>query len=162
MGLFDFAKGMGKKLFDNDDEAPSKIKETLEKDNPGIEGLDVTYADGMMLRSVPNDFDSKTEVVLPCGESFRVSEVVQGDGGVLFLKLADGRGWAFDSKPGVGICAEKDPELPGPRSENSRGYWCPKETMWSTRTGGPLCSKTSEVPPLLSTPRVPSLPLAVS
>lgn len=36
------------------------------------------------------------------GQRFWVVEEVAGQDGVTFLKLADGRGWAFDSKPGVG------------------------------------------------------------
>ncbi|PIE35332.1 MAG: peptidoglycan-binding protein LysM, partial [Gammaproteobacteria bacterium] len=29
MGLFDFASNLGKKLFDNDDDAPTKIKDAI-------------------------------------------------------------------------------------------------------------------------------------
>lgn len=53
------------------------------------------------------------QVVLP-GEVFKVQEVVLRTSGALFLKLADGRGWVFASKPGVGkMCAKVigDPEL---------------------------------------------------
>ncbi len=49
MGLFDFAADMGKKLFSSDDEAPAKIKESLEADNPGVENLDVKYDGGKVL-----------------------------------------------------------------------------------------------------------------
>jgi len=36
-------------------------------------------------------------------EEFQVSGEVRGEDGVLYLKLADGRGWVFESKPGVGV-----------------------------------------------------------
>jgi nucleoid-associated protein YgaU len=48
MGLFDFLKGNGKKLFNKEDEASGKIKDEIEKSNPGISGLDVTYQDGVV------------------------------------------------------------------------------------------------------------------
>lgn len=44
-----------------------------------------------------------TEFYLEPGEVFDVSQHVWGDNGVLFLRLADGRGWVFDRKPYVGI-----------------------------------------------------------
>lgn len=48
MGLFDFAKNIGKKLFGNDDDdAAEKIKAHIEADNPGIENLNITLEDGV-------------------------------------------------------------------------------------------------------------------
>lgn len=48
MGLFDFAKGIGKKLFGDDDaEAAEKIKAHIEADNPGVQNLDVKFEDGV-------------------------------------------------------------------------------------------------------------------
>lgn len=76
MGLFDFAKGMGKKLFNNDDEAPAKIKETLESDNPGIEGLDVSYADGKVsLSGKAVSAEAMEKAVLMAGNVDGVTEV---------------------------------------------------------------------------------------
>lgn len=48
MGLFDFVKNMGKKLFDRDDDAAAKIKAHIEQDNPGVEGLQVDFTDGVV------------------------------------------------------------------------------------------------------------------
>jgi osmotically-inducible protein OsmY len=48
MGLFSFAKGIGKSLFGKEAEASDKIKEEIERDNPGIDGLNVSYEDGMV------------------------------------------------------------------------------------------------------------------
>lgn len=51
MGLFDFAKGIGEKLF-GDEDAPAsqseKIKGHVEKDNPGISDLEVSVNDGVV------------------------------------------------------------------------------------------------------------------
>ncbi len=41
MGLFDFVKDVGHKLFGSKEEASEKIKEHIEEDNPGVEGLEV-------------------------------------------------------------------------------------------------------------------------
>merc|ERR1712032_1726358 len=44
---------------------------------------------------------------LAFGEQFLVSQEVRGADGVTFLRLSDGRGWAFDRKPGVGMMCTK-------------------------------------------------------
>lgn len=54
------------------------------------------------LRSAAEIDGSRREEALNPGEVFEVSEEIKGTEGVLFLRLADGRGWAFDRKPGVG------------------------------------------------------------
>ncbi len=46
MGLFSFAKSIGKKLFGIGDDPAVKIKEHIEEDNPGVEDLQVIYEDG--------------------------------------------------------------------------------------------------------------------
>lgn len=51
MGLFDFVKTIGKKLFDRDAEAADKIKEHIQKDNPGVECLQVGFDDGVVTLS---------------------------------------------------------------------------------------------------------------
>ena len=51
MGLFDFAKNIGDKLF-GDDEEPvdqsQKIKSHVEKDNPGVRDLEVSINEGVV------------------------------------------------------------------------------------------------------------------
>ena len=47
MGLFDFARNIGNKLFGSEDEAPQKIKEYIEEENPGVSNLDVSVEDGV-------------------------------------------------------------------------------------------------------------------
>ena len=48
MGLFGFAREIGKSLFGNEAEASEKIRREIEQDNPGISGLDVKYEDGVV------------------------------------------------------------------------------------------------------------------
>ncbi|MBM4256155.1 MAG: peptidoglycan-binding protein LysM [Deltaproteobacteria bacterium] len=43
MGLFDFVRNIGKKIFNRDEEAAEKIKAEIESTNPGITGLSVNY-----------------------------------------------------------------------------------------------------------------------
>lgn len=48
MGLFDFVKEIGEKLFNRDEDAAEKIKEHIEANNPGITGLGVEFNDGVV------------------------------------------------------------------------------------------------------------------
>lgn len=58
-------------------------------------------------RATPEINGPRTESILHPGEVFRVAEGREGVDGVLYLKLADGRGWVFESKPGLGtMCVE--------------------------------------------------------
>jgi len=76
MGLFDFARGMGKKLFDNDDDAPAKIKEALDADNPGIDNLDVGYENGkVVLKGDAASAEAMEKAVLIAGNVEGVSDV---------------------------------------------------------------------------------------
>jgi nucleoid-associated protein YgaU len=47
MGLFDFAKDVGRQLFDTDAEAADTIKEHLEIRTSGISNIEVEYDDGV-------------------------------------------------------------------------------------------------------------------
>ncbi len=51
MGLFAFAKNIGKKLFGKNDDPAEKIKAHIEEDNPGLEGLQVVYEEGKVVLS---------------------------------------------------------------------------------------------------------------
>ena len=48
MGLFSFAKDIGKHLFGKDAEASEKIKEEIERHNPGIHDLNVGFENGVV------------------------------------------------------------------------------------------------------------------
>jgi nucleoid-associated protein YgaU len=43
MGLFDFVRNIGKKIFGSDEEAGEKIKTEIESANPGVNNLGVQY-----------------------------------------------------------------------------------------------------------------------
>jgi nucleoid-associated protein YgaU len=77
MGLFDFASGMGRKLFGKEDEPAKKIQEHIAEDNPGIDDLDVAYDDGVVTVSGKTDDSAALEkAVLMAGNVEGVSKVV--------------------------------------------------------------------------------------
>jgi nucleoid-associated protein YgaU len=76
MGLFDFVKGVGKKVFGKEAEASEKIKEEIERDNPGVTGLTVNYQDGVVSLSGEADSPEAMEkAVLLAGNIEGVGEV---------------------------------------------------------------------------------------
>jgi len=76
MGLFDFAKDMGKKLFGQDDDPAEKIKENIEADNPGITNLDVAYNDGTVdLSGKADSAEAVEKAVLMAGNVKDVTDV---------------------------------------------------------------------------------------
>ena len=76
MGLFDFVKGIGHKLFNKDTDAEEKIREHIEKDNPGIKGLKVAYNDGVVsLTGTADDPAAMEKAVLMAGNVAGVVEV---------------------------------------------------------------------------------------
>ncbi len=76
MGLFDFARDIGKKLFGNEAEASEKIKEEIERDNPGISGLNVNYEDGVVsLSGAADSPEAMEKAVLLAGNVKGVGEV---------------------------------------------------------------------------------------
>ena len=76
MGLFAFAKNIGKKLFSKNDDAAEKIKAHIEEDNPGMEGLDVRYEDGkVVLSGEATSAEAMEKAVLMAGNVDGVEEV---------------------------------------------------------------------------------------
>ena len=76
MGLFDFVKDVGKKLFGNEAEASDKIKEEIERDNPGVKDLQVSYEDGVVSLSGDAETPEAMEkAVLMAGNVQGVGEV---------------------------------------------------------------------------------------
>ncbi|MDJ0880793.1 MAG: peptidoglycan-binding protein LysM [Gammaproteobacteria bacterium] len=76
MGLFDFAKDMGKKLFGSNDDPAEKIKESIEDNNPGITDLGVTFNDGTVdLSGKAESAEVVEKVVLLAGNVKGVTEV---------------------------------------------------------------------------------------
>jgi nucleoid-associated protein YgaU len=76
MGLFDFAKDIGKHLFGKEAEASDKIKQEIEHDNPGISDLDVKYEDGVVsLSGSAASAEAMEKAVLMAGNIKGVAEV---------------------------------------------------------------------------------------
>jgi nucleoid-associated protein YgaU len=76
MGLFGFVKSIGKSVFGKEAEASEKIKQEIEHDNPGIEGLDVKYEDGVVsLSGKAVSAEAMEKAVLMAGNVKGVSEV---------------------------------------------------------------------------------------
>lgn len=77
MGLFDFAKEIGSKLFSNDADAAAKITAHLEENNPGIEGLSVIFQDGKAtVIGVTDSIEAAQKAVLIAGNVKGVEEVI--------------------------------------------------------------------------------------
>lgn len=55
------------------------------------------------IRAEPTIEGRRTRERLQPGELFRVATEQLGQDGILYLRLADGRGWVFEQKPGVGL-----------------------------------------------------------
>jgi hypothetical protein len=76
MGLFDFVKEIGHKLFNRDEEAAEKIKKHIEDPNPGIDGLAVEYKNGtVFLSGQAASPEAMEKAVLMAGNIKGVSEV---------------------------------------------------------------------------------------
>jgi nucleoid-associated protein YgaU len=76
MGLFDFVKEIGRKLFNRDDEAAEKIKKHIEEQNPGIEGLQVEFNHGVVsIAGQAASAEAMEKAVLMAGNVQGVSEV---------------------------------------------------------------------------------------
>ena len=77
IGLFDFAKEFGKKLFGKDDDAAEKITQHIQESNPGVDPLSVGYDDGKVtLSGQASSQDAYEKVILMAGNVKGVTEVV--------------------------------------------------------------------------------------
>ena len=77
MGLFDFAKEIGSKLFSNDADAAASITDHILANNPGIRDLGVIYKDGQVtLIGVTDSAEAAQKAVLLAGNIKGVSEVI--------------------------------------------------------------------------------------
>jgi len=76
MGLFDFVKEIGHKLFNRDEEAAEKIKKHIEETNPGISGLAVEFKNGVVSMSgQATSAEAMEKAVLMAGNVQGVAEV---------------------------------------------------------------------------------------
>lgn len=76
MGLLSFVKDIGNKIFGDEDEAPKKLKEHIEKDNPGINNLEISVDDGVAtIKGDTDDPSALEKAILMVGNVFGISEV---------------------------------------------------------------------------------------
>jgi len=76
MGLFDFAKGIGNELFTDENEAPVKLKEHIEENNPGFTDLDISVEDGIATLTGEADSPGALEkAILMTGNAMGIEEV---------------------------------------------------------------------------------------
>jgi len=76
MGLFDFVKEIGHKLFNRDEDAAEKIKKHIEETNPGISGLGVEFKNGVVsISGQAASAEAMEKAVLMAGNVQGVSEV---------------------------------------------------------------------------------------
>ena len=86
MGLFDFARNIGKKLFGKEEEAPAAIKQHIEEDNPGVSNLQVQVKDGVAtLTGQAQSAEALEKAVLMTGNALGLDKV-QADQ----MSIADG------------------------------------------------------------------------
>jgi hypothetical protein len=76
MGLFDFVKSIGHKLFsDGDPDPAAKIKAEIEKSNPGVKDLAVKFDNGKVELTGSGSAAALQKAVLIAGNTMGVSEV---------------------------------------------------------------------------------------
>ena len=79
MGLFDFAKNIGKKIFggdDNEEDASKKLTQHIEEDNPGIKNLQVEVVDGVAtIKGETEDPSALEKAILMAGNAMGIEEV---------------------------------------------------------------------------------------
>jgi len=76
MGLFDFVKEIGAKLFNRDEDAAEKIQKHIEANNPGITGLGVNFSNGVVsLSGQAASAEAMEKAVLLAGNVQGVADV---------------------------------------------------------------------------------------
>ena len=77
MGLFDFARNIGKKIFgSDDDDASEKLQAHISDDNPGIDDLKVVVEDGVAtIKGKAKSASAYEKAILMAGNALGVEEV---------------------------------------------------------------------------------------
>ena len=76
MGLFDFVRSVGNKIFNRDEEAAEKIQQHIEQDNPGIKEMRVAFNDGVVsISGAADNPEALEKAVLMAGNIKGVGEV---------------------------------------------------------------------------------------
>lgn len=80
MDLFGFAKDVGRRLFNKDEDAAEKIKEHIEQFNPGVENLEVKFENGIVeLCGQCASSEAREKAILMAGNTKGVIDVYATD-----------------------------------------------------------------------------------
>jgi nucleoid-associated protein YgaU len=80
MDLFGFAKDVGRRLFNKDEDAAEKIKEHIEQFNPGVENLEVKFERGIVeLCGECVSSEAREKAILMAGNTKGVIDVYASD-----------------------------------------------------------------------------------
>lgn len=80
MDLFGFAKDVGRRLFNKDEDAAEKIKEHIEQFNPGVENLEVKFEKGIVeLCGECVSSEAREKAILMAGNTKGVVDVYATD-----------------------------------------------------------------------------------
>lgn len=94
------------------------------------------------IRVLPKINGPRTNGMLNPGDIFRVSQGLEGADGILYLKLADGRGWFFDRMPGVGVMSVEYRAPKASSSDLSCAIWYPGiENSWTSQQRKYCCQQ---------------------
>jgi len=74
-GLFDFVKNIGKNIFGAGDDPAAKLKDMIEKDNPGLKDVGVTFKDGLVSLAGSGSSEALQKAILMAGNVMGVGEV---------------------------------------------------------------------------------------
>ena len=111
MGLFDFARDVGRKIFDTDAEAADNIKEMIEIKSTPVKNLDVQFDDGTAtLSGVCHSKGDREQIILMTGNCKGVEKVV-----------ADGLTGPAPAPPPPD--AEAQAEVPAPAAEEKVEFY---------------------------------------
>ncbi|BAJ03766.1 peptidoglycan-binding protein LysM [Shewanella violacea] len=77
MGLLNFARNIGTSLFGKEEEAPEKITQHIESNNPGVSGLNVEVQDGVAtLSGTAVSAEARQKTILMAGNTKGIESVV--------------------------------------------------------------------------------------
>ena len=94
MGLFDFVSGIGKKLFNKEEEASKAVTEHVAEDNPGVDNVSVTVENGVAnISGVASTAAALEKAVLMVGNIAGINNV-----NVAGVQIANGEKGAGDDE----------------------------------------------------------------
>lgn len=128
------------------DETPTPAEAMHRPNDEALNLWIVTDSVGCGIRTEPTFHDhTRTGEDLTHGEVFDVVEEKRCAGNIIFLRLADGRGWAFNKKLGIGVTCQRQAAVPAAISTPS-----PKAATRELGLAEPARAAPGELGPLRS------------